>query len=77
MAAKEFVTDELYQDTWNQNLMFGSVMAHILGNARSNLEVWLSYNALRSELVQHSTITLNNISWCYAFGDTGIFLGTC
>jgi len=43
--------------------MLGFVSAHIPWNAISNLELWQSYNALRSELVLMSVSTLSNIRW--------------
>jgi hypothetical protein len=43
--------------------MLGFVSAHIPWNARSNLELRRSYNALRDDLVLSSATTLSNICW--------------
>jgi len=63
LADKDFETSEFRQDTWNQYLMLGFVLAHIPWNAISNLELRWSYKALRDDLLLPSATTLSNICW--------------
>jgi hypothetical protein len=60
---KNIDTAKIDQDTWNRYLMVGFVSTTILWNASSNQALRQSYNTLRSELVQPSASTLNNICW--------------
>jgi len=61
LVAKDFVTSEFHQDTWNRYVILGFVSAHIRWNAISNLQLQRSYKALRNDLVLPSATTLSNI----------------
>jgi hypothetical protein len=61
LAVKDFETAEFHQDTWNHYLMLRFVLALMPRNAKSNLDVWWSYNPLRRELMLPSARMLNDI----------------
>jgi len=61
MAAKDFEISNFQQGTWNRYLRLGFVSAHIPWNTLSNLELWQSYKALRSDLVLPFASTPSNI----------------
>jgi len=63
LAAKNFQTSEFHQDRWNCYLMLGFVSPHIRWNTISNLQLWQSYEAIRSDLVLASAPTYSIISW--------------
>jgi len=58
LAAKDFLTVELYQETWNHNLMLRFVSATIPWKAIANLELQQSNNALCSKLALPSACTI-------------------
>jgi len=61
LTAKDFETFEFYQHTGSYYLMLWFFSAFSPCNAISNPELWLSYKALRSDLVLLVAITLSNI----------------
>jgi len=63
LAAKNYLTAELQQDTWNHYLMLRFVSAHIPWNDISNIEQRWSFNASRGEQVLPSDSTLSTIFW--------------
>jgi hypothetical protein len=58
---KDFESSGFHQDTWNQYLMLGFVLAPSQWNVKSNFELRQSYKALRDDLVLLSTTPLSNI----------------
>jgi len=67
LAVAKFVTSKFQNDNGNRRLMLGYLSAHIQWRAISNVEVWHSYRALRSELVllsatSHSDFLRRNYS---------------
>jgi len=61
LAAKDFETSKFHQDRCNRYLMLGFVLAHVLWNAISNLELRRSYKVLRNDPVLPSATTPGNI----------------
>jgi len=63
LAAKDSVTCQFHQDTWDHYLMLEFGLAHIPWYIILNLMLQRSYKASRSELVFPSAPTINNIYW--------------
>jgi len=61
LAAKEFETSKFHQDICNRYLMLGFVSSPIPCNAKSTLELQMTYEALSDDLVLPSALTLSNI----------------
>jgi hypothetical protein len=61
LAATDVESSKLHQDTWNRYLMIVFVSSQTAWNLISNLELRMSYKALRNNLVLPSGTILSNI----------------
>ena len=61
LAAKDFVTSEFHQDTWNRYLTLALLSAHISGNSILEWKLWRSYKHLQYEIVILSATILGII----------------
>jgi len=60
LAAEDFETSEFHQDTWHRHLMLECVSVNAIWKAISRLDLQRSYEALRTDLVLPSAMSVSN-----------------